>query len=120
MKHFMKRHWKWLTGALLALSVALLFASSWRKNYDASLVLKIRHGMTEKEVEGVFGGAANSATRPIGLPYGPRPHLGVTKYWFADAGIIEVDFDDNGKVIGGGTFHSWEFSRQPNPLRRFL
>jgi hypothetical protein len=122
MKRFLKRHWKRVASILLALAVASLLVF-WAKTYDSPAVPKIRYdesavsaihtGMTEKEVEALLGGPASSAEPVYELPRGP-------KYWFADAGIIQVIFDDNGKVIGGATFYTWEIARPRNPLKRFL
>ena len=96
--------------------VGLLAMPFWTKTYDASDVMKVQYGMTEREVEAVLGGSASSSTPPRELPSHPGPR-GNPKYWYADAGIIEVEFDANGRVIGA-TFSSW--GHRPNPFRQFL
>jgi hypothetical protein len=64
-------------------------------------------------------GPANSSVSPMDLP--PHPgKRGKAKYWYADAGLLAVEFDENGKAIGGAHFYSWNFSPRQNPFRRFL
>src|SRR5262249_47664968 len=92
---------------LLVLLVAIYVAVFLQlgRSYDARSVRKIRPGMTEPEVEAIIGGSASSTTSPLELP--PVCVKGTPKFWNADAGVIVVYFNPEGKVTLA-QFFSWE------------
>jgi hypothetical protein len=66
---------------------------------DLMLITKIRPGMTEREVSAVLG-ARSTERRPWqAARYYRRPDAaGTFRYWYCDAGIVEVRFDGDGRA----------------------
>jgi len=115
----MKRLWKpWLCLAFLLITGALvLFAQSHRakikvKQIGSPELQEIKVGMTENEVEAIFGGSKGS---PFAGDVGGlrcSEHISIeasdihsSKQWKGSDGLLIVDFDKNGKVIGRRFFY---------------
>jgi hypothetical protein len=74
---------------------------------DLTAVRRIQRGMTEAEVVKLFG-AKPTTSRPQQFGGVVSPLPGTSKFWYCDAGIVVVRFDDAGKVatvthVGYGT-----------------
>jgi hypothetical protein len=112
----------WPLVLLLAIAAPLVWVLACRlarPRCDAGLYVRVKPWMTEQEVVRLLGGPAHSTTSPIRMP--PRHyHPGQPNYWSADAGVIEVWLDDQGKVLSK-RFFSWDFDggRWPRTLRQF-
>ena len=76
-----------------------MIAGYFRQRPDLAAIHRVKPGMTEAEVVALFGERPSTA-RPYefsGSVVIPQP--GTPKYWYCDAGIIEVRFDPEGRVI---------------------
>jgi hypothetical protein len=103
--------------ALLGLGLFLLLPSS---RPDASNKLRIESGMTEADVNGIFGCKADGDRSDLfDSSHRDRMGPGFPKYWICDAGVVEVWFDERGRVIGS-SFLSHDFKRRPSLFHRFL
>jgi hypothetical protein len=113
----MKRKLKWtavvLAVVLLGFGAALFL---WpRDRVTAESVDKIRVGMTEKEVEDMLGGPGIKApftSKRIKVGPGVPPTI---HFWLGRNGFIEIEFDNDGQVIGK-SFHNVKDS--PNFIDR--
>lgn len=106
--------------------VAALLVANWifesvRPRPDLALELKIKTGMTEAEVTEIFG-CQPTVEKPYQIAQLQRnPGPGTRTYWYCDAAIVEVLFDDAGRVLGYGHF-TYGFSEHPSrsALRNWL
>jgi hypothetical protein len=103
--------------ALTLISLVAVVACAWLLIQwltvipDLAAVMRVKPGMTEAQVTGIFG-ARPTATAPYQFNLPNRTRNGRERYWHCDAGIVEVHFDEQGKVQYASHL-SHDF--QPNP-----
>src|SRR5437773_9456850 len=84
---------------LLAGAALAWLASAWLSwQPDLMAIQRVQSGMTEAQVAAVFGARPTERT-PYQFDGLVRPMPGTPKYWYCDAGIVEVVFDPDGRVL---------------------
>jgi hypothetical protein len=97
----------------------LLFALYPRQNPDLSACLRIRNGMTETDVVALFGTEADTDSCWLFDFPNLKSLPGSRKYWYCDAGVVEVRFDAEGKALGYLTL-SHNFRGKPSAWQKVL
>ena len=103
-----------------------LWLTAPKVRIDNTTYNRVRPGMTQEDVEQIFGGppkdysSGNPPPRDVGLKT-IGPFVGVPKTWISDEADVRVWFDEGGKVTASdamfsGSMHQGFFSR----LRRLL
>jgi hypothetical protein len=98
-----RKRWHRRVGLLAVLLIlggsAALLWDELAPRPDLLLVRQLRPGMTEADVAAVFGARPRTA-RPRQLAWvkDPPGWEGRVKYWYCDAGFVEVVFDDEGRA----------------------
>jgi hypothetical protein len=109
-----------LAVAVLAVAVVAvpLGLHTWRQWHapgrfiDREHSTRIKKGMTQEEVEAIFGGPPGYYTKKkivaLGLhPWNPgRERL---ERWTGDEGVAEVTFDEQGAVVSSAFEKGWEY-----------
>src|SRR5687768_6279009 len=107
-------------GTFAFLAAAVLFPF-FREHVTKTNYLRIKPGMTEREVVAIL---RRPADREIPVVYGDIGGLVTRKRWLAKRGwihSIHVDFDSQGRVCNSG-YYRWEYEGErihPTPLDRF-
>jgi hypothetical protein len=119
MRRFLNQWWRVLTAGLLAAAVLLVPAALlFRPLPDLTAVRQVRPGMTEEHVVQIFGARADATSaRAYSLP-SDRTGPGTPKYWNCDAGVVEVRFDEQGRVVSA-SHRSHDFAG-PTLLQQLL
>jgi hypothetical protein len=107
-RDIMRRRLLIVAGIILTSALALVIALGLRERsrrlarcrfIDQAHSDQIQSGMTEDEVEAILGGPPGDfRTAPVWYP-GTFMHGLVKRFWAANQGRIEVDFDENGSVV---------------------